>query len=471
MKKVERFIWISVVFAILSVSLFGIYVRPAKAGNITSTYPYLKKMIRVLNIVEREYVDQDKVDVKVLINGAIKGMLEALGDPHTNYLSEEEWEDMTTTSSGTFGGVGMIISEKDDYIVVVTPIEDTPAYRKGMKSGDLIITVDGESIKGISVSDAAKKLRGTPGSKVKVEFLRDEVKYEVEIVRAIIDVPTVKHDIIDNKYGYLRITQFAGTTKQHVKKALNDFEDGEVQAIIVDLRYNPGGLLQQVIEIVDFFVDDDQVIVSTKGRRFYDEATYKANSFNTLVESEIPVIVLVDDGSASASEIFAGAIKDLERGILIGDKTYGKGSVQTIHQLGEDGFKLTIAKYYTPSGICIDGLGIEPHIAIKEPELTEQEKESLKKFYKNEELDKFLEGNEDPSDEEIAGFIARLKGNGYIISDRFIKTLVNRAAARTNGERPIFDINNDIQLNKAVEVLDSGKLLYDSKKGTYSLEK
>ncbi|HRU44526.1 MAG TPA: PDZ domain-containing protein, partial [Spirochaetota bacterium] len=186
MAKKERIVWAIAVLALLFISLFGIFINDAFAGSISSEFPYIQKFLSVFNSIKKEYVDEDKIDDKKLINGAIKGMLEAIGDPHTNYLSEKDMNDMNDTSSGNFGGVGMIIQSKDDYIVVVSPIEGTPAYRKGMKSGDLLISVDGQSLKGVDANEAANRLRGVPGTSVKVEFIREEIKYEVEIVRAII---------------------------------------------------------------------------------------------------------------------------------------------------------------------------------------------------------------------------------------------------------------------------------------------
>ena len=361
MKKIERSIWIVAVTLLLIISLFGIFINDASAGNIISKMPSFKKFIKVLNIIQRDYVDEEEIDQEKLIDGAIKGMLEALNDPHTVYLQDEYMKDMNTTSDGKYGGVGMIISKKDDYIIVITPMEGYPSYKKGIHAGDMIISVDGASLKGVSVSAAADMLRGKPGTKVNVEILRNDMTFEVDIKRAIIDLPSVKHAFINNKYGYLRIVQFAGTTTKYVKEALNEFQKKEVEAIIVDLRYNPGGLLSQVIDIVDLF-QSEGIIVSTRGRSVFDSRASEASERTTIVNKEIPVIVLIDQGSASASEIFAGAIKDTKRGILIGEKTFGKGSVQTIYRMGDDGFKLTIAKYYTPSDICIDGIGIEPDI-------------------------------------------------------------------------------------------------------------
>lgn len=472
MKKIkswERAIWVGVVFFLLTTSLLGVFVKPAAAGSPGLNSANLNKLLGVLSLVKSDYVDQEKVDEKKLINGAIKGMLEALEDPHTLYLSKEDMDDMNTTSSGKFGGVGMVISEKDDYIIVVTPIENTPAFRKGMRTGDLIISVDGESIKGISVDKAANKLRGEPGTKVTIEFLRDGVKMETDLVRAIIDVPTVKHALIKEKYGYLRITQFSGTTDDYVKKALLSFKKSEVEGIIVDLRYNPGGVLGQVVNIVDFF-QDRGVIVSTKGRKMSETDVYKASKFNTIVDNDIPVVVLIDNGSASASEIFSGAIKDLKRGILVGEKSYGKGSVQRILNLGRDGdgLKITTAKYYTPSNVSIDGVGIEPDIVVKEPELTDDEKENLKKLYDNKVIDNLTKGMKSISDSELNAMIEQLHADGYILADRYLKRMIRNSLELTNGDRPIYDLDYDLQLIKAMELLENEMI--SGKNGKFKLK-
>ena len=373
--KTKKAVLIALLGVALTGGFFAIFVSSASATSLAQPFPYIQKFIAVYNAIKSDYVDSDKVDDLTLINGAIEGMLNAVNDPYTEYLSVDEMNEMRTTSTGTFGGVGMIITEKDGFIGVVSPIEDTPAYRKGMKNGDLLISVDGETLKGVSVTEAAKRLKGVPNTPVKIEFLRDDIKYEVELIRALIDVPTVKFDIINNKWGYLRITQFSGTTYAHVREAIEKFNKDTIQGMIVDLRLNPGGLLDSVINIVDLF-QNEGVIVSVKGRRLNEESIHRSSKFNTMVDEKTPIVVLIDGGSASASEIFSGAIKDNNRGILVGEKSFGKGSVQSIQLLGDgtDGFKLTTAKYYTPSGVSIHGIGIQPDIEVKEPELSDDEK-------------------------------------------------------------------------------------------------
>ncbi|MCG8571504.1 MAG: S41 family peptidase [Spirochaetes bacterium] len=467
MKLRERFIWMMTVSILLLVLLFGVFVPSACAGNSDIDSFYVRKLKSVLETLRKNYVDEEKIDEEVLINGAIEGMLSALDDPHTVYLNEKDMKEMRETSTGKFGGVGMIISQKDDFIVVVSPIEGSPAFRKGLQSGDMIISVEGESTKGITVEDAAKKLRGEPGTKVKIEFLRNNVKYEAELKRALIDVPTVRHTTIDDQYGYLRISQFAGTTAKNVKKVLREFKKNQVEGIVIDLRFNPGGLLEEVIDIVDFF-QDEGIIVSTKGRDVSGNEVASATPFGTIVPKDIPVIVLIDNASASASEIFSGALKDHQRGILIGEKTYGKGSVQTIRIMGKDGFKFTIAKYYTPSDISIDGIGIEPHINVPEPELSDEENEILSQVFKDNIIDEFVEKNPQPTEKQKMNFIDKMIADGYKLPVRILRRLLRNALNISQNNNEIYDLDYDLQLQKAVEVLD--KKLYHYQDGKYLIK-
>jgi len=461
-KKYERFIWISLTVFLLFLGIFGFLVRKANASIDDAEQKLKRKLSTVLSIIERDYIDFEKIDENKLISGALDGLLKALNDPHTSYLSEEYWKQLSTTSAGTYGGVGMHISQKNDLIIVIAPMEGTPAYKKGIKAGDYILSVDGKSLKGISTDEAANMLRGPAGTIVKIEILSDDITYTLEITRANIILPTVKHSLINNKFGYLRITEFSGTTAEKVDKALKDFTDKNVEGIIVDLRYNPGGLLSSVIEISDYFLKEG-VIVSTVGRE--ENVVNKAKFFDTLVKDEVPLIVLIDSGSASASEIFAGAIKDNSRGILIGEKSYGKGSVQSIYQLdANEGFKLTIAKYYTPSGVSIEGVGITPDITVKDPELTDEEKLVLKKIYTDKVIDKILTGKKNLDDAKINGLVIELQNTGYKLNTRSLKKLVKNAAEIDREEKDIYDLEYDLQLKKAVEILDKKYLEFKDKK-------
>lgn len=452
MKKVERIIWISVLTLLLFIVTFGFIAKKASAANDGMDQLLLKKVASVLSVIERDYVDVEKIDKVKLINGAIDGMLKALDDPHTTFLAKEYWDQLNSTSTGTYGGVGLHISQKNDYIIVISPIEGTPAYRKGIKAGDFILSVNGKSLKGVSVDQAANMLRGEPGTTVKVEILSGDITYTIEITREVIVLPTVKSSIIDKKYGYLRIVEFSGTTADKVKKALLDFKDGDIKGIIVDLRYNPGGLLSAVIDVADFFLDKG-LIVSTESR--YKKEESNAKFFTTIVKKSVPVVVLIDSGSASASEIFAAAIRDNNRGILIGEKSYGKGSVQSIYQLGEhEGFKLTIAKYFTPSGVSIEGVGITPDIVIKEPELTDEEKLILKKLYTDKAIDKLLANKKNIDPSSLDSMVIELENKGYKLPKRILKKLIKNAAEIDWPVKEIYDLEYDLQLKKAVEVLN-----------------
>jgi carboxyl-terminal processing protease len=462
MKNRERIVWISVVSVLLVVLFFGVFINEVQAGSLRSDLPYIQKFISVMKIIKSEYVDTEAIDEKKMIEGAISGMMEALEDPYSVYLSEEDLSDLNMTSDGKFGGVGMIISEKDDYIVVVSPIEGTPAFRKGLKAGDMIVEIDEETTQGLKVSEAANRLRGVPGTIVKIKVMRDEVFFDVEIKRAIIDVPTVKQTIIDDKYGYLRITQFAGTTDKYVKKYLKEMiTEKNVEALIVDLRSNPGGLLTQVIDIVDYF-QDDGVIVSTRGRRQMDSQVSSASQFTTIVPAEIPLIVLIDKGSASASEIFAGAIKDHKRGIILGETSYGKASVQTIRRLGKDGLKFTIAKYYTPSGTSIHEIGIEPNLIVAEPELSDDETEALKKLYDDKAVEELIKTNSDPTSAEIDVMVKSLIKDGYNLPERYLRKLVKNEAEYDDEEKTLVDLDFDLQLKKAIELLENDQIIFEN---------
>lgn len=462
MKKTERIIWISIVSLLLFLSLFAIFIKEVHAKNFEINNKYLEKLFTVINVVEKYYVDEN-IDNEKLINGAIKGLLESLGDPNTVYLSEKDMEELKTLSTGQYGGVGMLISEREKKIVIVSPFEGTPAYKKGIKAGDIILSVDGVALEGKTVDEAANMLRGNPGTIVKIEILSNGVRYVADVKRALIDVPTVKYAVIDGKYGYLRITQFSGKTDEHVKEALKDFKQKKVKGIIVDLRHNPGGLLSQVISIVDYF-QSEGVIVSTKGRNESKLDVANASKLKTIVDKDTPVIVLIDRGSASASEIFAGAIKDTNRGILIGEKSFGKGSVQTSYPLDKDGFKLTIAKYYTPSNKVIDGIGIEPDIEVKDPELTDEEKSALTKLFEDKVIDDFASKNTNPTDKEIDNFINLLLSKGYKLPTRYLKRLIKNAVEIDDANKPIYDLEFDIQLQKALELFDKNLIKRDKNK-------
>ena len=348
--------------------IFFIYaIIPLKAINADTnrqeTYKQLNLFGDVFQRVQEQYVEE--VTDKKLIESAISGMLQSL-DPHSSYLSADSYKDMQVKTKGKFGGLGIEITMEDGVVKVVSPIDDTPAAKAGMKSGDLIIGVDGESIRGLTINEAVSKLRGPVGSKVIITVVRDKKDpYEIEIKRDIINIKSVKHNIIKN-IGYVRLTTFSDTTTSGLEKALTEIKKNignKFQGLILDLRNNPGGLLNQSISVADAFLNQGE-IVSTQGRNDDDTSRVFAKK-GDLINGQ-PLVVLINSGSASASEIVAGALKDHSRAIIIGTRSFGKGSVQSIIPLAGNGaMRLTTARYFTPSGISIQAKGIEPDIIVE----------------------------------------------------------------------------------------------------------
>ena len=348
--------------------IFFIYaIIPLKTINADTnrqeTYKQLNLFGDVFQRVQEQYVEE--VTDKKLIESAISGMLQSL-DPHSSYLSADSYKDMQVKTKGKFGGLGIEITMEDGVVKVVSPIDDTPAAKAGMKSGDLIIGVDGESIRGLTINESVSKLRGPVGSKVIITVVRDKQDpYEIEIKRDIINIKSVKHNIIKN-IGYVRLTTFSDTTTSGLEKAINEIKKNignKFQGLILDLRNNPGGLLNQSISVADAFLNQGE-IVSTQGRNDDDTSRVFAKK-GDLINGQ-PLVVLINSGSASASEIVAGALKDHSRAIIIGTRSFGKGSVQSIIPLAGNGaMRLTTARYFTPSGISIQAKGIEPDIIVE----------------------------------------------------------------------------------------------------------
>ena len=332
-------------------------------SNRQETYKQLNLFGDVFQRVQEQYVEE--VTDKELIESAISGMLQSL-DPHSSYLSAESYKDMQVKTKGTFGGLGIEITMEDGVVKVVSPIDETPAALAGMQSGDLIIGINGESIRGLSINDAVSQLRGPIGSNVTITVVRNKQEpFELVIKRDIIKIRSVKHNIINN-VGYIRLTTFSETTTEGMKNSIKKIQ-GELgkkfQGLILDLRNNPGGLLNQSISVSDSFLDRGE-IVSTKGRKNEDASRVFAKKGDVI--NGKPLVVLINSGSASASEIVAGALKDHSRAIIIGTRSFGKGSVQSIIPLpGNGAMRLTTSRYYTPSGVSIQAKGIEPDIQVE----------------------------------------------------------------------------------------------------------
>ncbi|MBI5185863.1 MAG: S41 family peptidase [Nitrospinae bacterium] len=382
---------------LLAASLFLGFSGSSKVMAVGAAYESLKNFSEVLSLVQKNYVTE--VNTDTLIQGAINGMLREL-DPHTSYMPREAYKEMQVETEGKFGGLGIEISIKDDLLTVVSPIEDTPAYNAGIKAGDKILKVDGQSTKDMSLIEAVKKLRGEPGSNVTITVIREDFQApkDFTITRAIIQIKSVKTKKIDPDVAYIRIRSFTKTTNSELDEALASAakQKGGIKGLILDLRNNPGGLLNQAVEVSERFLEKGKLVVYTKGRIKEQDMRFVSEGANA--RTDFPMVILVNAGSASASEIVAGALQDLQRALVVGTQTFGKGSVQTIIPLSDGaGLRLTTARYYTPSGTIIQEKGITPDIVIEnilEPAKTEKEEKEDTKFkaIREKDLDQHLKG-------------------------------------------------------------------------------
>jgi carboxyl-terminal processing protease len=349
--------------------------RGASASS-TDTYKSLEVFSNVLSLIQKNYVED--VDTNEVLQGAIKGMLTSL-DPHSSYLKPDDFKELKMETKGSFDGIGIEITIKDSVLTVVSPIEGTPGDKAGLKAGDKILRIGKELTKDMTLMEAVKKLRGPKGTSVIISVHREgwSEMQEFTIVRDVIPLHSVKSKILEPGYIYLRVTNFQENTTKDFKEALKELsERGRIRGLVIDLRNNPGGLLAQSVKISDIFIEDG-LIVSTKGRVKEQNTEYTARPDND--KHEYPIVVLVNEGSASASEIVAGALQDHKKALIVGTQTFGKGSVQTIIPMSNGaGLRLTTARYYTPSGRSIQAKGIEPDIIV-EPLPQEAPAEPVKK--------------------------------------------------------------------------------------------
>ena len=444
------FIGLLVVGSGLSPVWAQISEKNPKATPIDS-YEKLKTFSEILSLLEANYVE--KVDANNLIDGAIRGMLKTL-DPHTSYLPPEAFTQMKVETSGRFGGLGIEITIRKGILTVVTPIEDTPAFNAGVKSGDRIIKIEDESTLDMTLTDAVERLRGKIGSKVTVTIFREgmEEPLKVTLERANIQVKSVKSKIFEGSIGYVRIRSFTKTTSRDLDKVLDEFRAKQVKKLVLDLRNNPGGLLNQAVEVSDRFLKPENLIVYTQGRT--DEQNMRFTTHDRVQRVTYPMIILVNGGSASASEIVAGALQDSSRAIILGTQTFGKGSVQTIIPLSDgSALRLTTARYFTPSGRVIQENGIIPDIIVEVPvpskkteeekdknaEETSKEKVKMRKFLREKDLRQHLKGKKSFGEEDS-------KTNDEKKSEEEVKKDELMASLKETLEK-------DIQLKEAIDLL------------------
>jgi carboxyl-terminal processing protease len=357
----------SVVVLILGVGI-GFFLAGHWVPNVSAVprqdYESLELFTNILSIVKKNYVED--VDTKSLINGAVGGMLNSL-DPHSAYLTPDHYKDLQMDTQGRFGGLGIEITVKSGVLTVVSPIEDTPAFKAGIKPGDMIFKIEDEFTKDMTLVDAVKKMRGLPGTKINISIKREGVPELIDfsLVRDTIRVQSVRSRVLDSGYGYIRLAQFQERSDRDVQRALEKLtgEKSGLKGLVLDLRNNPGGLLTQAVRVSDLFLDTG-LIVYTEGRIESQKQKYFAQKNGSWMD--FPIVVLVNGGSASASEIVAGALQDHKRAIVLGSKTFGKGSVQTILPLDDSSaLRLTTARYFTPKGRSIQASGIVPDIPVE----------------------------------------------------------------------------------------------------------
>ncbi len=386
----------------------------------------------------------------------------SLEDPYTTYLDYSQMRSLTDTTQGNFGGVGLSIiksvdstPEKPAYVEVASAIEDTPGWKAGIQTGDMIITIDGQSTAEITMDDVLSKLRGKIGDPVELGMRRKNADFTVTLVRALIEVPTVKYGMLTEKgrkTGYLRIIEFTPQTPSRVQDALDSFSKAGFDSLVIDLRNNPGGLITSVADVADKFIDKG-VIVSTKNRLAYENSVFQATPKNTTMPKNIPVVVLINRGSASASEILSGALKDYHLAYLVGERTYGKGSVQQVIPLpNSDGIKLTMARYYTPSDTNIDKIGIPPDYEVLFPTLTEEEEQTYVTLMTSTVIPDYVESHPQMTDTDISSY-AKLLSKEYPLEERVLRRLV-RLEIDKYQSGILYDLDFDLQLNAALDMFN-----------------
>jgi carboxyl-terminal processing protease len=450
-KKSKKIILAGLTSTIAAAYLFGSFAQAKDNKNHTSAPSSAKeklaayiKFTQILNVIESQYVDE--VNTTDLVDKALKGLMANL-DAHSTFMDTKSYKDLSVQTKGEFGGLGISIGMKDGALTVIAPIDGTPAFRAGIKAGDIILKIDDKATIGMNIDESVKLMRGKPGTDILLTIIRKkELKpLKIKITRDIIKIQSVYTKTIDDKILYLHITSFDQKVVDGVKKAIADHN--QTKGILLDLRNNPGGLLDQAVGLVDLFVEDG-VIVSQKGRAKGENIEYKAHKTGT--DTYTPIVVLVNGGSASASEIVSGALQDFNRSVTVGEETFGKGSVQVVMPIGKDeALKLTIARYYLPSGRTIQNVGVTPDIIVHLGKIEFKEDPIL---LKERDLKKHLEGE-----------LAKIDGNTTINIDNNSSTENNE----TVEDKTIIteeQLYKDAQLKSAVDIL---KALIITNKGKH----
>jgi carboxyl-terminal processing protease len=458
-KKRPAFLWIFVTsfFCLLIAGASVSWAQPAPQEQDQKRYTTIIQ--HVFDFIQKHYVEE--VDPKKLYEGAVTGMFTSLGDPYTQFLAEKDMSDLNqNVIKGTYGGVGLYISKpianvngKPAFIEIASPMEGTPGWRAGLQPGDLIIKINGESTDKLSMDDVLSRLKGEAGESVNLLIRRDtKLEFPVTLTRAVIEVPTVKSAMIGD-IGYMHLITFSSMTADRAREAIAEFSKENYKGLILDLRDNYGGLLTSAVEVCNLFIEGG-VVVSVKSR-IPGQNSISYGGKNSIVPQNIPVVVLINHGSASASEIVAGALKDRTRAYLVGEKSYGKGSVQQVYPLdSKSGFKITTARYYTPSDVNIDKIGIPPDKEVLFPKLSNEEAESLNKLINAGSIKEFVEANPHAPPGVADGFARQIQDEyklDFNLVRRFIRNEQNRTVIS-----PVFDMEYDVQLQEGVKIIREG---------------
>ena len=441
-KKSKKIILAGFTSAIATAYIFGSFAQAKETKPHTSTPSTAKeklaayiKFTQILNVIESQYVDE--VNTSTLVDKALKGLMSNL-DAHSTFMDTKSYKDLSVQTKGEFGGLGISIGMKDGALTVIAPIDGTPAFRAGIKSGDIILKIDDRATIGMNIDESVKLMRGKPGTDITLTIIRkNEPKpLKIKITRDIIKIQSVYAKTINDKMLYLHITSFDQKVVEGVQKAIA--EHNQTKGILLDLRNNPGGLLDQAVGLVDLFVEKGS-IVSQKGRAKSENMSYDAHKVGT--DTHTPIVVLVNGGSASASEIVSGALQDFNRSVTVGEKTFGKGSVQVVMPIGkEEALKLTIARYYLPSGRTIQNVGVTPDIIVHLGKIEYKEDPIL---LKERDLKKHLEGE-----------LAKIDGN-ITVSIESNSSTENNETVEDKTVITEEQLYKDAQLKSAVDILQA----------------
>ncbi len=419
----------------------------------------LNRIGELYRFIDRNFIHE--IDHDEMYEKIVNALFSALDDPYSSYIPEERASRITDTTTGVYGGIGAYISKPDpayrdddpaSYMVtIVAPFQGSPAHRAGLHAGDLISHIDEEDVAGLTAEEASKLLRGQEGTEVTVTVYRNqELSYDVTIMREIVAVPTVKYDMIDS-IGYIKILQFTPVTPEKVMEAIRFFRENNYDSMIIDMRQNPGGEFSAVRRIADYFLQEG-VIVSTESRVPGQSRVYRATPL-IQVPPDISIAVLVDAGSASGSEILAGALQDNNRAVVIGENTFGKGYVQGVFPFERDYFKITISRYLTPLDQDIEASGITPDIVSKSEKLSDSESKAVTDLLRSRELEKFADEHPEMESAPIEDFFKALQEEGYELSERYLRMLLQQEYFRRMDFPPVYDLTYDETLKRAIEEL------------------